>query len=132
MTIPADQVPDGWTGDPDELEFYLFPHSVVDDIAKAHGLTEPNLVIHRKPESGEMCLILESGNNYYWGDYICDDIFLITKPKTLKGILHTLATKGDGAFKTRKVEPVELDEEETERGNVQKQCEDVAIFVPID
>lgn len=133
MAIPADQVPDGWTGDPDELEFYLSSGSVVKAIAKAHGLTEPKLIIHGKPESGEMCFIIESGNNYYWGDYMIDNVFLITKPKTLREILHTIATKGDGALRTRKVESVELDEEEADVGNEQnEQFEDVGIFVPID
>lgn len=54
-----------------------------------------------------MGYILQSGEDYYWGDLMIDHICKITKPTTLPGILHTLATEGDKALKKRRLKLVE-------------------------
>ncbi|PLB46180.1 hypothetical protein P170DRAFT_262392 [Aspergillus steynii IBT 23096] len=84
MNTPTDQVPPGWTNEPARLRGLFYPGSGESQMARSYGLTDFNPLLFNTPDTGEMGYILQSGEEFYWGDLMIDYIFLITKPKTLE------------------------------------------------
>ncbi|KAE8340198.1 hypothetical protein BDV24DRAFT_164647 [Aspergillus arachidicola] len=130
MGISPEDIPEGWTNDPKQLERFFYPGSGEAHLAQCHGLRDIKLLLMGTPESGEMQYIIKSGGRYYSGDLMIDYIFEITKPKTFPAILRVLVTKGDTGLKYRKPKQVEAFVMEPREQGVVKEEEDPRLFVP--
>ncbi|PLB53316.1 hypothetical protein P170DRAFT_424071 [Aspergillus steynii IBT 23096] len=107
MEVAPENVPEGWTNDPERLNRTFRPNSRELYLARCHGLEGVRPVLVNTPSSGEMGFIITSGGHYYIGDKMGDYIYEIKKPNTLPAIVRVMAEEGEKALKCRKLKFVE-------------------------
>ncbi|KAF7168496.1 hypothetical protein CNMCM6106_003663 [Aspergillus hiratsukae] len=112
METPAEQMPTGWTNKPALLRMFFHYHSAEAQLAWCHGIDNPELLLMRTPESGDMAYIITSGGRFYWGHLMVDPMAEITKPKTWPEILRALATQGEKGLRMKELRQVREVEEE--------------------
>ncbi|PKY00470.1 hypothetical protein P168DRAFT_68433 [Aspergillus campestris IBT 28561] len=111
MEISTDQIPDGWSNDPQHLQVYFRPNSQEMEFARDHGLDNVSLLLFNTPDTGSLGFIITSGGRYYWGDLMIDHLFEITQPKTFPAILRRLAQGGMTALRMKRMKQIPLEGE---------------------
>ena len=77
-------------------------------MARRFGLSNPQIVMTSKRETGIPEAMFQSGNGCYPWDQMEDTVWQITKPIGLTSILHTLIVKGLKGLKVKELEPIEV------------------------
>ncbi|GAB1196614.1 hypothetical protein APSETT444_005887 [Aspergillus pseudonomiae] len=109
MDLPPESIPDDWTTDPAEINFDLIwkgPESDGQKMARRFGLSNPQVIMTSKRETGIPEAMFKSDNQYYIWDQMDNTVWQITKPVGLMSILHTLVTKGRKALKGKELKAV--------------------------
>ncbi|RAQ76572.1 hypothetical protein COH20_010360 [Aspergillus flavus] len=103
-------IPDEWTTDPAEIQLDLIwkgENSQGQIMARRFGLSNPQVVMTSKRETGTPQCMFQSGKRCYIWNEMDDMVWQITKPVGVMAILRTMVTKGEKALKVKEVEPAE-------------------------
>ncbi|OJJ75225.1 hypothetical protein ASPBRDRAFT_669219 [Aspergillus brasiliensis CBS 101740] len=109
------RIPEGWTNRPADLKGWFEPGSGETYLARCHGLKDVSLVLTTTPETGELRYIITSNKVYYIGNLMDEHIHQIIKPTTWPDILATLSRSGGRDLTTKKLELVDVPEDERPR-----------------
>ncbi|PYH90097.1 hypothetical protein BO71DRAFT_308881, partial [Aspergillus ellipticus CBS 707.79] len=96
-------IPQGWTNDPFFIDDFFKPDSVGSDLAEAHGLDNPQILLVTAPPCGETGFLFSSGKHFIWGDMLGDYIYEVTKPRGLGEILRVMDEVGERGLRVRRV-----------------------------
>jgi hypothetical protein len=85
--------PDGWTTDPDELDVgYVWGNrnSPGQGMARTYGLNTPQPIMCSAADTGEGCIMFQSGSKFYIWNQMDDGVWEITISRDLDTILRKM------------------------------------------
>ncbi|RDH30322.1 hypothetical protein BDQ94DRAFT_173017 [Aspergillus welwitschiae] len=106
------EVVPGWTDDPRALSHFFYPGSPEWYLARQYGIRDATVVLVGTNQSGEMQYIITANGHYYWGHLMMDEIFEISRPTTWPNIRRVMAEKGVGKVGMKKLNAIEIPEDE--------------------
>ena len=95
--------PDGWTTDPEELDYDFWDDSESQLRARQAGLQRAVPIMITTPESGGYTTMFQAGRKIYFWNMVNCGLWEVNVSQDLETVIEIMVTKGDQGLKLKEI-----------------------------